>query len=94
MYRSEKPVMTIPNLAINVDTEGTFVYAVEDGIVVKKYIETGISDIVDCEILSGIDENTMVITSVTSDIFEGASVTPILAEDYSITDVEASTERE
>lgn len=78
---SVEDVMTVPNLAINVDTEGTFVYAVEDNLVVKKYVETGVSDVDNCEILSGIDADTMVITNVTAMITEGLPVNPILPED-------------
>lgn len=78
---SVEDVMSVPNLAINVDTEGTFVYAVEDNLVVKKYVETGVSDVDNCEILSGIDADTMVITNVTAMITEGLPVNPILPED-------------
>ena len=78
---SVEDVMSVPNLAINVDTEGTFVYAVEDNLVVKKYVETGVSDVDNCEILSGIDADTMVITNVTAMITEGLPVNPNLPED-------------
>lgn len=75
---SVSDVLTIPNLAVNADTTGKFVYAAEDNIVVKKYITTGVSDVENCEILDGIDENTLVITDISSAITEGLPVIPIL----------------
>lgn len=69
-------VLTIPNVAVNVDTNGTFVYAVEDGIVVKNYITIGINDVINCEIKDGIDESTVVITTVTEAVTEGIPVIP------------------
>ena len=75
---SVKDVLTVPNLAINVDTEGRFVYAVENDIIVKKYVTTGISDVNCVEITDGIDSDTMVITDITANITEGIPVTPIL----------------
>lgn len=78
---SAEGVMTVPNLAINVDTTGTFVYAVEDNTVVKKYVTTGISDINNCEIIDGLDETAMVITDVTTGIEEGMPVIPNIAAD-------------
>lgn len=77
-------VLTIPNLAVNADTEGKFVFAVEDNLIVKKYITTGVSDVTDCEILSGIDAGTMVVTDINAMITEqyknGVPVTPLLPE--------------
>lgn len=78
---SVEGVMTVPNLAINVDTTGTFVFTVEDNLLVKKYVTTGISDINNCEIIDGIDENTMVITNVTAEMEEGMPVVPNLTTD-------------
>lgn len=75
---SAEDVLTIPNLAVNVDTVGKFVYAVEDNIIVKKYVTTGISDVEFSEILDGIDMDTMIIADVTPNIAEGMSATPIL----------------
>lgn len=59
-------VLTIPNLAVNADTEGKFVFVVEDNRIVKKHITTGVSDVTDCEILSGIDADAMVVTDITA----------------------------
>lgn len=75
---SVKDVLTVPNLAINVDTEGKFIYAVENDMIVKKYVTTGISDVNLCEITDGIDADTMVITDIDANIIEGIPATPIL----------------
>lgn len=75
---SVEGVMTVPNLAINVDTTGTFIYVVEDNIIAKKYVTTGISDINNCQIIDGLTEDAMIITTVTSGIEEGLPATPNL----------------
>lgn len=75
---SAEDVLTIPNLAVNADTVGTFVYAVEDNVIVKKYITTGINDVEHCEILEGIDSDTLVITDISATIEEGLPANPIL----------------
>ena len=71
-------VMTVPNLAVNVDNDGTFVYVVEDNIVAKKYVTLGISDLNRTEIRDGIDEDSLVVSTVSSAISEGAVVVPNL----------------
>ena len=78
---SVEGVLAVPNTAVNVDTTGTFVYALEDNTVVKKYVTTGVSDVTNCEILDGIDENTMVVTTVTADITEGMPAMPLLSDE-------------
>lgn len=80
---SVSDVLTIPNYALNVDKTGTFVYAVEDNVIVKKYITTGISDIERCEVLDGITEDTMIIVNVTAGVEEGLPVNPILPQENS-----------
>ncbi len=80
-------ILTIPNLAVNVDNTGSFVYAVENGLVVKKYITTGISDVTNCEVKDGIDESTVVITTITADITEGMPVLPQFPDGSTGTDM-------
>lgn len=75
---SATDVLTVPNLAVNVDTTGKFVYAVENDVVVKKHVTTGISDINYSEIVEGIDADTLVITDINPSITEGLPVVPIL----------------
>ena len=76
-----KDAMLVSNLSINVDNTGTFVYAVEENQVVKKYVTTGISDINHTEILDGLDSDTMVVSTVSATITEGMTVIPKTAED-------------
>lgn len=73
-------VLSIPNLAVNVDTTGSFVYAVDNGIVTKKYIETGVSDVNNCQILSGLTTDDIVITNVSAGIEEGLPAIPNIAD--------------
>ncbi len=75
---SKKDVLTIPNLSINVDSEGTFVYVIEDGLIAKKYVKTGASDIDNTELLEGLDEDAVVITKVDSTVEEGM---PAISQD-------------
>lgn len=69
--------LLIPAEAINVGKDGSFCYVVENGIVVTKIIETGISSDVYTEILSGLKEGDLVVTDLTSDVAEGMKVTPV-----------------
>lgn len=73
---SKQDILTIPNIALNIDNTGTFVYTVEENVVVKKYITTGISDDTKYEVLDGITKDTLVITNITSAIQEGLPVIP------------------
>ena len=67
-------VLTVPVSAVNSDTQGDFVYTVEDGVVVKKYITTGLSSREEIEVKSGIEQGEKVITTVDSSIMEGMEV--------------------
>lgn len=84
-------VLTIPSIAVNTDTESTFVYTVDENTIVKKYIETGVSDLNNTEIISGIDKDTMVISNVTAYTIEGSIVNPVLKDS---TDSSESTKEE
>lgn len=59
---------------------GSFVYAVDNGIVTKKYIEAGVSDVNNCQILSGLTTDDIVITNVSSGIEEGLPAIPNIAD--------------
>ena len=67
-------VICVPVAAVNTDTQGDFIYTVEDGIVVKKYVTTGLSSKEEIEIKSGIEEGEKIITTVDSSIMEGMEV--------------------
>ena len=74
----EDSCMTIPSEAINVDSNGYFVFVVnEQNIVEKKSITIGISSEERTQIIEGIDENDRVVSYVTSAVIEGATVVPV-----------------
>ncbi len=64
----------VPVSAVNSDTQGDFVYTIENGTVVKKYVTTGMSSTDEIEIKSGVEPGEKVITNVDSDIIEGMEV--------------------
>ena len=65
----------VPIASVNADTQGDFVFVVEDGVVVKKYVTPGMASKEEIEIKSGLDVGEKVITSVDSSIYEGMNVT-------------------
>ena len=69
--------LLVPFSAVNTDMDGSFVYAVENGIVVKKPVQTGISSAVDVEITEGLNEGDQILTDVTNGISEGMAVTAV-----------------
>ena len=78
--QSASQILVLPVECVNADKDGEFVYAVENGIVVKKTVITGISSDTYIEIKEGLAEGEQVITSVTTDIVEGMAVTAVPAE--------------
>lgn len=75
----EKEAILVPVSAVNVDLEGEFVYVVENGILTRKAVETGISSDTMIQILSGVEEGAQLVTEVTTDIEEGVAVMAIPA---------------
>lgn len=70
----ESDAVLVPVTAVNVDVEGEFVYVVEEGILVKKPVESGISSDTMIQILSGIEEGAQLVTEVTGELTEGMAV--------------------
>lgn len=64
----------VPITAVNADVDGEFVYVVENGILVKKRVTTGISTDTMIEIREGLSEGEQVVTSVTADLYDGMTV--------------------
>ncbi len=60
---SEKDVLQAPVEAVNVDSQGEFCYLIENGILTKKYIKTGISSEAYIQILDGLSENQEIVTT-------------------------------
>lgn len=81
--------LLVPVTSVNSDTKGEFVYTVENGIVVKKYVTTGMASKEMIEIKTGLDEKEKVITSVDSSIIEGIQVT-----ENTVSDTETKTPSE
>ena len=54
--------------------EGEFVYAVEENILVKKPIVTGISSDTMVQVTEGIEVGAQIVTDVTPNLQEGMSV--------------------
>ena len=72
--------VAIPVELINSDKEGDFVFTVEDGIVVKKRITTGITSDSYSEVVEGLTESDVVIATTGQDVEEGMAVTAIPQE--------------
>ncbi len=64
----------VPLTAVNVDMDGEFVYTVENGILVKKPVVTGISTDIMTQIVEGLNEGEQVVINVTADLAEGMTV--------------------
>lgn len=67
-------VLIVPISAVNSDLQGDFIYTVQEGAVVKKYVTTGLASKEEIEIKSGIEQGETVITTVDSSIMEGMQV--------------------
>ncbi len=70
-------VLVVPAEAVNTGQEGTFCYVVEEGVVVKKPVETGLSSVMYVEILSGLNTGDKVITNGIEFVEEGMQVTAV-----------------
>lgn len=68
-------VMTLPVDCVYYDGGDAYVYTYENGTVHKVPVEVGIYDSERAEIVSGISEDNLVITTWTFELTEGASVT-------------------
>lgn len=67
-------VLTVPVEAVNTGQEGTFCYVVEDGVIVKKQVETGLSSDMTVEIVSGLSAGDQVVRSGAELLQEGMKV--------------------
>ena len=73
----EEGVLLLPVEAVNIDNTGSFCFIIENGILTKKYITTGISSLEQIQVLEGLTEGDEVVTSgyMGMDIEEGMAVT-------------------
>lgn len=70
-------VLVVPIEVINSDKNGDFVYAVENGVLVRKGIVTGISSDIFCEVKEGLQEGDQVVSGSGAYLEEGMAVTAI-----------------
>lgn len=70
----EEDAVLVPVAAVNVDVDGEFVYVVEDSILVKKSVVTGISSDTMVQVKEGLSEGEQVVTDVTAELEEGMTV--------------------
>ena len=73
-------VLIVPVEVINSDKSGDFVYAAENGILVRKNVVTGISSDSYCEIKEGLNEGDQIVGSISAYMEEGMAVTAIPQE--------------
>lgn len=67
--------MTVPVNAVYFDGGESYVYTFDSGIIHKAAVETGIFDSEKIEVLSGITMDDMVVTTWSSELYEGAAAT-------------------
>ena len=77
---SVSQAVVIPLEAVNADKDGDFVYIVENGVVAKKRITTGISSDEYTQITDGISAGDQVITVTDMDLTEGMAVAAVPQE--------------
>lgn len=80
--------LLVPVEAVNIDNDGSFCYIIENGVLVKKYITTGISSSDYIEVTDGLSQQEEVVTSAVMDmdLKEGMEVTPMSETETNMTD--------
>lgn len=82
---SASGVVLVPVECVNTDKDGEFCYVVENGVVVKKAVTTGLSSDEYMEVKEGIADGEEVVSEITTEITEGMKVTTISATDSNTT---------
>lgn len=72
--------LLVPVECVNYDTKGAFCYVVENGVLLRKDVEAGISTDTQIQIIMGLKAGEQVVTQVTGDLSEGMEVTPMPQE--------------
>ena len=70
----QKGVLTVPTEAVNTGKDGTFCYTLQDGIVTRCDIKTGVNSVDETEVLSGLKEGDAVIEELPEGVEEGSEV--------------------
>ncbi len=68
-------VIIVPVETVNTDIKGTFCYVIENGVVTRKGVTTGISSDTEIEIKEGLKEGDQVISLINDSIKEGMPAT-------------------
>lgn len=70
--------LVVPYEYVQTDSEGDFVYVVEDGIIVRKNVTVGIASSTEAQITEGLSEGELIVTADYDNLFEGMQV--VIAE--------------
>ena len=70
----EENAVLVPVSAVNVDMEGEFVYVVENNVLTKKRVVTGISSDLYIQVTEGLSDGEQVVTEVAANLQEGMTV--------------------
>ncbi|MCI8559663.1 MAG: efflux RND transporter periplasmic adaptor subunit [Dorea sp.] len=79
----KEDALCLPNEVINTASDGDFVYMIENGTVIKRKVEIGVSSTSMSEIASGIKEGDQVVADMSDDLKEGMKATAVKSEDSS-----------
>ncbi|MDE6052593.1 MAG: efflux RND transporter periplasmic adaptor subunit [Lachnospiraceae bacterium] len=93
---SQKGVLQAPVEAVNVDSQGQFCYVIDNGILTKKYVTTGISSESYIQIKNGLSKDQEIVTTSVYGIGldEGMTVTGMPMSGMPMTDAPTSSEPE
>ena len=75
----ESDAIVVPVSAVNVDMDGEFIYVVENNVLVRKPVVTGISSDTMIQIVEGISEGDQMVTEVTTGLTEGMAAVAVPA---------------
>jgi HlyD family secretion protein len=75
---AERDTLAIPVTAIGSTAEGASVMALQDGLVTRKQVTTGIRDSGMIEILSGLKQGDLVVTKAAAFVRDGDRINPVL----------------
>lgn len=76
----EENTVLVPVSVVNVDQNGEFVYVVENNVLVKRQVVTGISSDVYTQVLEGLSEGEQIVTDVSVSLEEGMTVMAVPEE--------------
>ncbi|MDE7477998.1 MAG: efflux RND transporter periplasmic adaptor subunit [Lachnospiraceae bacterium] len=91
---SEKGILQAPVEAVNIDSQGQFCFVIDNGILTKKYVGTGISSEYSIQITEGLSENQEIVTTSVYGIGldEGMEVSAMPLSGMTSSDTETTTQ--